>query len=201
MYPNQNPTKIDIECRKKKKHSCRVKVEELFIKKRQWNFVVFRAMIDGACYGQLELVMVSWCRRVFRRKWEGGSVCPDLCCVKHNPDIFFLLSCRECSTTYSSQLYNPQLVSIMVCWTSQSRGLWDNISCMSLVSLSPVLPHTPIKTSVQIFKKLKEHFDKTFMRYTTKVINMNKEVNKSYFDIKKQVVAKKNYIIPRTVKD
>lgn len=138
---------------------------------------------DGVCY-------VSWCRRVFRRKWEGGSVCPDLCCVKHNPDIFSLLSCRECSTTYSSQMYIPQLVSIMVCWTSQSRGLWDNISCMSLVSLSPVLLHTLIKTSVQIFKKLKEHFDRTFMKYTTKVINTNREVNKGYFDIKKPVVAK-----------
>lgn len=29
------------------------------------------------------------------------------------------------------------------------------------------------------------------MKYATKVINMTKEVNKSYFDIKKQIVAKK----------
>lgn len=33
------------------------------------------------------------------------------------------------------------------------------------------------------------------MKYTTKVIEMSKEVNKSYFDIKKQIVAKKFFQI------
>lgn len=131
--------------KERKKHSFRAKVEELFIKKRQWNLVVFGAMIrwsllcSAGAGGFLgENVLITAVLNTTQTSFPFTPV----------GNVLLPIQAR-CTT---------QLVSIMVCWTSQSKGLWDNISCMSLVSLSPVLPHTPITTSVQIFKKTERKF-------------------------------------------